>query len=90
MPEIALAFSLSVHSREHAVSSDFIHAFAVLVVAHPNKYRLSNNMVFRYISPFTSIKTVMAIISHHPVVVLLKSVRTGFSTINDGLSSLGF
>ena len=82
MPEVALTFAFSIHGSENAIGTDFFKPFTVLVITHPNKHGLSNNVVFRNIPPLSSVQTVVAIVPHHPVIVLLKRVGTCQFSVN--------
>ena len=86
MPEVALTFAFSSHGSENAIGTDFFKPFTVLVITHPNKHGLSNNVVFRNIPPLSSVQTVVAIVPHHPVIVLLKRVGTCQFSVNKSLA----
>src|SRR5436190_1399809 len=60
---------------------DLTEETAFTVPRHPDENCFSNNMIFGNKSPKTGIKRVMAIISHHPVIIKLKSVSSRFFSV---------
>jgi hypothetical protein len=56
-----------------------------IVKTQPYKYRSSYNMIFRNIAPCSAILRMISVVSHHPIVILFKSVGVCYHLINQNL-----
>ena len=47
---------------------------SIISITKPNERRFSYNMIFRNKTPVAAVKRIMAIISHHPIIIHFESV----------------
>jgi len=70
-------------ATEYALPAD-----AAFAVAEPYEPGFTDDMIDRYEAPIAGVEGVVSVISHHPVIVHLKSIGVAFFTINDKLTVL--
>lgn len=83
-------FACAVNGCENSIGSQFIESTLEGVEAHPNKYWFAYDVSSRYKTPHSAVGRIVAIIAHHPKVVLIEGVRIGYFAIDDKLTVVLF
>jgi hypothetical protein len=89
VPKIGDGFPFSVHGGKDPIPSGFpvCDTLIEVVKAQPDEYRGPHDMVFGYKTPGAAILRMVAVVSHHPVVILLKGIGVCHFTIDHHLVS---
>jgi hypothetical protein len=76
IPEIGSGFPIPAYCCENAIPPRFPIGYPVveIIKTHPDKYRFTDDMVLRDIAPGPAVFGMIPVVSHHPIIVLLKSV----------------
>jgi len=92
IPEIRDRLTTTANSGEHTVPthSPIGDTLPKIVKTHPKEYGLAHNVVCWYISPSPAVLGMVAVVTHHPVIVLLKGIGVGLLPVNEhfGTSNL--
>src|SRR5687767_203456 len=67
---------------EETAPADLMDEVGFAVDRKPDKERLTYNVILRHKSPVTRIQRVMAIISHHEVIILFEGILAHFTSID--------
>ena len=80
---------VGIYPTEEAIPANTpIEETAILIQREPYHDRLTHHVIFGHETPVTAVGTVVAIIAHHPVVVVFKGIGGGLLSIDPHLTVL--
>src|SRR6218665_814959 len=88
--EIGVRLPITANSCKHALPTDFIDSCSIRIQAQPNENRFSDNVIFRNKSPITAVFRIVAVVSHHPVIILFERVGSSDFSVNSDFITAHF
>jgi hypothetical protein len=73
-PKVRNRLAAASNRGKESFPSDFAKTLAIRIPAEPDKHRFTDDMVKRHKAPVTRVFRIVAIVTHHPVVILFKRV----------------
>ena len=73
-PEVTNWLAAATNCGKESFPSDFAKTLAIRIPAEPDKHRFTDDMVKRHKAPVAGVFRIVAIVTHHPVIILFKRV----------------